>query len=103
MQDSRHEKLRAGGRKNAGQLRKKHEITDSIITKSRETVRSIIADVLILDENEVGDDDHFVMDLGGDSLSVIGVITQLEEAYSLMIPDSVSAGRRQWTRSRSYL
>ena len=39
-------------------------------------MRSIIADVLILDENEVGDDDHFVMDLGGDSLSVIGVITR---------------------------
>lgn len=67
---------------------KEHEITDEYYHEIKETVRSIIADVLILDENEVGDDDHFVMDLGGDSLSVIGVITQLEERYSLMIPDS---------------
>ena len=44
--------------------------------------------MLILDEDQIGDFDHFVTDLGGDSLAVIGVIAQLEEKYNLFIPDT---------------
>ena len=43
----------------------------------------MFAEVLILNESEIGDFDHFVTDLGGDSLSVIGVIAQLEEKYGI--------------------
>ena len=50
-------------------------------------MRSVFADVLVLKESEIGDFDHFVNDLGGDSLAVIGVISQLEEKYSMYIPD----------------
>ena len=53
----------------------------------KEEVRKIFADVLILPEEEVGERAHFVIDLGGDSLSVIGVIAQLEEKYNIEISD----------------
>lgn len=57
------------------------------LEKIKQTVRQIFAEVLILEEEEIGDTDHFVFDLGGDSLSVIGVMAQLEEKYNLFIPD----------------
>lgn len=52
----------------------------------------MFAEVLILNESEIGDFDHFVTDLGGDSLSVIGVIAQLEEKYGIFISDAEFAG-----------
>ena len=61
---------------------------DQEFLEIRDQVRKIFAEVLILDESEIGDFDHFVTDLGGDSLSVIGVIAQLEEKYNLFIPDA---------------
>ena len=54
----------------------------------KEEVRKIFAEVLILEEKDIGDFDHFVTDLGGDSLAVIGVISQLEEKYDVFIPDA---------------
>lgn len=61
---------------------------DQRFLQIKEDIRKIFAEVLILDEDEIGDFDHFVTDLGGDSLSVIGVIAQLEEKYNLFIPDT---------------
>jgi len=61
---------------------------DTAFLEIKDSVRKIFADVLILDESEIGDFDHFVTDLGGDSLSVIGVIAQLEEKYEIFVPDT---------------
>ncbi len=60
---------------------------DESFIEIKNFVRSVFADVLVLKESEIGDFDHFVNDLGGDSLAVIGVISQLEEKYSMYIPD----------------
>ena len=67
-------------------------ITDERFTQIKEDVRKVFAEVLILNESEIGDFDHFVTDLGGDSLSVIGVIAQLEEKYGIFISDAEFAG-----------
>ena len=61
---------------------------DERFVQLKDDIRKIFAEVLILEEEEIGDFDHFVTDLGGDSLSVIGVIAQLEEKYNLFIPDT---------------
>lgn len=63
------------------------EIKNPRFLQIKEEVRKIFADVLILPEEEVGERAHFVIDLGGDSLSVIGVIAQLEEKYNIEISD----------------
>lgn len=60
---------------------------DENFAKIKQEVRAIFANVLILDESEIGDFDHFVNDLGGDSLAVIGIIAQLEEKYDVFISD----------------
>lgn len=63
------------------------DILDERFLEIKASVRGIFAEVLVLGEDKVGDFDHFVTDLGGDSLSVIGVIAQLEEKYGLFISD----------------
>ncbi|MBQ9941804.1 MAG: aminotransferase class I/II-fold pyridoxal phosphate-dependent enzyme, partial [Christensenellaceae bacterium] len=65
---------------------------DKRFKEIKEEVRKVFADVLILNESQIGDFDHFVTDLGGDSLSVVGVIAQLEEKYSIFISDEEFAG-----------
>ena len=64
------------------------ENTDPRFLEIKEEVRNIFADVLVLPKEQIGDFSHFVTDLGGDSLCVIGVITQLEDKYKLTVPDS---------------
>lgn len=54
----------------------------------KDEVKQIFADTLTLEAEDIGDRDHFVFDLGGDSLSIIGVMAQIEEKYQLVIPDS---------------
>ncbi len=66
--------------------------SDALYNEIKAHVRTVFAQVLLLDEGEVKDDAHFVFDLGGDSLSVIGVMAQLEENYDLEIPDTEFAG-----------
>ena len=53
-----------------------------------EQVRSIFADVLGLEPDSIGDTDHFIDDLGGDSLSSLSVFSQAEEVYGVVIPDT---------------
>ncbi|MDD5018326.1 MAG: aminotransferase class I/II-fold pyridoxal phosphate-dependent enzyme [Eubacteriales bacterium] len=53
-----------------------------------EKVREIFADVLAIDPGSIGDTDHFVDDLGGDSLSSLGVFSRAEEFYNVIIPDT---------------
>ena len=53
-----------------------------------EKVRGIFAEVLDMDPAAIRDTDHFVDDLGGDSLSSLGVFSKAEEAYGVIIPDT---------------
>lgn len=58
------------------------------LSQITEQVRKIFADVLNVEESCVGDTDHFVDDLGGDSLSSLGVFSKAEEMYGVIIPDT---------------
>lgn len=51
-------------------------------------VREIFADVLDIDPATIKDTDHFIDDLGGDSLSSLGVFSKAEEVYDVIIPDT---------------
>lgn len=53
-----------------------------------EKVREIFGEVLGLDPKTIKDTDHFVEDLGGDSLSSLGVFSKSEELYDVIIPDT---------------
>lgn len=54
----------------------------------KEVVRKIFAEVLSLRAEMIKDNDHFIDDLGGDSLSAVSVFTKAEEVYNLIIPDT---------------
>jgi 8-amino-7-oxononanoate synthase/acyl carrier protein len=54
----------------------------------KEKVRGIFGEVLSLDPTTIKDADHFVDDLGGDSLSSLGVFTKAEEEYGIVISDT---------------
>lgn len=64
------------------------ENNDPLFLELKESIRAIFADVLVLPPEKIGDFAHFVSDLGGDSLCAIGIITQIEDKYSITIPDS---------------
>lgn len=52
-----------------------------------EKVRSIIADKLSVDENDVTMETSFVDDLGADSLDVVELIMALEDEFEIEISD----------------
>jgi len=52
-----------------------------------EKVKSIIAEQLSVDEEEVTNDASFVDDLGADSLDVVELVMAFEEEFSIEIPD----------------
>jgi acyl carrier protein len=52
-----------------------------------EKLRSIIVEVLNVDESEVKMDSTFVDDLGADSLDVFQIIMGLEEEFDIEIPN----------------
>jgi len=54
----------------------------------KEKVRQIFAEVLGVEPSSIKDTDHFVDDLGGDSLSSLGVFSKAEELYGIIIPDT---------------
>lgn len=51
-------------------------------------VREIFGEVLNIDPAGIKDTDHFIDDLGGDSLSSLGVFSKAEEIYDVIIPDT---------------
>lgn len=53
-----------------------------------EEVRKIFAEELHIDVNDIGNQDHFVDDLGGDSLTSLGVFAKAEEKYNVIIKDT---------------
>lgn len=52
-----------------------------------EKLKSIIAEVLNVDEDEITMDTTFVDDLGADSLDVFQIIMGLEEEFDIEIPN----------------
>ncbi len=52
----------------------------------RAKVRHAFAEVLELEDAAVGDDAHFIEDLGGDSLQSLGVALKVEELFGIMLP-----------------
>ncbi|MBQ1935574.1 MAG: acyl carrier protein [Clostridia bacterium] len=52
-----------------------------------EKVRTLLAEQLELDENEIQLDSSFVEDLGADSLDVVEMLMILEEEFDVTVPD----------------
>nr|YP_002049116.1 acyl carrier protein [Paulinella chromatophora]ACB42906.1 acyl carrier protein [Paulinella chromatophora] len=57
-----------------------------------ERVRSIVADQLSVDANEIKIDSNFQTDLGADSLDTVELVMALEEAFDIEIPDEAAEG-----------
>ena len=49
-------------------------------------VREIIADVLVLDEDEVSLNSRLIMDLGAESIDFLDLVFQLEKEFKIKIP-----------------
>lgn len=58
------------------------------IALDKEELRSLIADVLELDVEEVTDDADFVQDLEVDSLMVLAIVVRLENQYGVKLEES---------------
>ncbi|MBO4954233.1 MAG: acyl carrier protein [Clostridia bacterium] len=52
-----------------------------------EKVRTLLAEQLEIDENEIQLDSSFVEDLGADSLDVVEMLMILEEEFDVTVPD----------------
>lgn len=57
-----------------------------------EKVKSIVADKLSVDEENITMESAFVEDLGADSLDIVELIMSLEDEFELEIPDEEAEG-----------
>ena len=53
-------------------------------------VKSIVADQLSVDEEQVTEDANFQNDLNADSLDVVEMVMALEESFDIEIPDEAA-------------
>lgn len=53
-----------------------------------EKVKTIIADQLAIDEDSITMESNVIDDLGADSLDVVDVLSQLQDEFSIDVPDS---------------
>lgn len=63
------------------------EDVEPVITK----VRNIFSKTLYLPVIKIGDDDHWINDLGGDSMSYIELISSLDQEFGTKIPEELYA------------
>lgn len=49
-------------------------------------VREIIADVLVIDEEEISQNSRLIADLGAESIDFLDLVFQLEKEFSIKIP-----------------
>lgn len=54
-------------------------------TELKALIRNVFAKALMIDASEIGDDDHFMMDLGGSSLDYFAVVGELSEKFGMTI------------------
>ena len=59
---------------------------DLQLDEIRRRVRGVFAEVLETQSDTIGDDAHFVDDLGGDSLQSLGIALKVEEIFGILIP-----------------
>ena len=57
-----------------------------------EKVRSIVAEQLSVEADEVKTESNFQNDLGADSLDTVELVMALEEAFDIEIPDEAAEG-----------
>ena len=57
-----------------------------------EKLRSIIADILNIDEEEITEDSKFVDDLGADSLDIAQIMMGIEDEFGVEIPSDAAEG-----------
>jgi len=56
--------------------------TDNVYPK----VKEIIADVLVIDEDQIQKDSRLIADLGAESIDFLDLVFQLEKEYGIKIP-----------------
>jgi acyl carrier protein len=59
-----------------------------MIALDKEELRSLIADAIQLDAQEVTDDADFVQDLDVDSLMALAIVARLEKQYGVKLQES---------------
>ena len=65
----------------------KKEDVEPIVNK----VRSLFSKTLYLPQIKIGDDDHWINDLGGDSMSYIELINYIDQEFGIEIPEELYA------------
>ena len=72
----------------AGEMKKRLQAQAEDLSRSALflKIRSIVASELMLEEEEIGPDDHLVNDLGASSLDYFSVLTALAEEFSVATP-----------------
>jgi acyl carrier protein len=58
------------------------------MSETRKKVIAIIAEQLAKPEDSIAESQHFVDDLGADSLDLVEIIMAIEEAFGVEIPES---------------
>ena len=65
----------------------KKEDVEPVVKK----IRNLFAKTLYLPIVKIGDDDHWINDLGGDSMSYIELINSIDESFGIKIPEELYA------------
>ncbi len=60
--------------------------TDLQMEEIKRKVRAVYAESLEISPDQISDDAHFIDDLGGDSLQVLGMSLKVEELFNVLIP-----------------
>ena len=60
--------------------------SDLQMEEIKQKVRRVYADTLDIPLDQIRDDAHFIDDLGGDSLQVLGMSLKIEEQFNVLIP-----------------
>ncbi|MBO2516774.1 MAG: hypothetical protein CW338_05765 [Clostridiales bacterium] len=63
-------------------------VDETELSAIRDTVRRIVADKMNTDEKTIGDREHFVLQLGADSLTLFSAFCALEDEYGVVITDN---------------
>ena len=62
------------------------------ISMEFEKLRTIIAEILNIDENEITEESTFVDDLGADSLDIAQIMMGIEDEFGVEIPSEAAEG-----------
>jgi len=57
----------------------------------KEEIKSIVANIVGVDKEEIRGSDHFMEDLGADSIDVVQILQGLSDRFSCHVPDEAAA------------